>query len=386
MQNVIIFGSTGSIGVNALKVVKRLSDRFKVVGLSGRANIDLLAQQAKEFSVGTVVVPDITSALKLKKKNLSRKTKILIGIDGLVELAAGKEADIVLMAISTAAALAPLLAAIDAKKKIALANKESLVMAGNIVIKRAKQNGVSIIPVDSEHSAIFQCIGGANSEDIKNIYLTATGGPLRKLPYSKMRFVSPDEAVKHPRWSMGRKISVDSATMMNKGLEVIEAKWLFGVGIKDIKVLIHPEAVIHSMVEFKDGSVIAQMGITDMRLPIQYALIYPERINSGLEGLDFTRIKRLNFAKPDFVKFPCLELALEAANIDGTMPAVLNAANEELVNKFLAAKIKLTNIAEGVEKVMKKHHVVKNPSLDDILGADKWAREQILSSYAYTKG
>jgi len=376
MQNIIIFGSTGSIGVNALKVVRRLKDKFRVVGLSARANIELLAQQVKEFSPETVVVPDAQAA-GLDRKIPKSKTRILAGIDGLVELAIQKNADIALMAISTSAALKPLLAAIGAKKKIALANKESLVMAGGIVIKKAKQNNVSIIPVDSEHSAIFQCIDNEKLEYVKNIYLTATGGPLRKMPYSKMHLVRPEDAIRHPRWSMGKKISVDSATMMNKGLEVIEAKWLFNVNTENIKILVHPEAVVHSMVEFVDNSVLAQMAVTDMRLPIQYALTYPDRLNSGLPCLDFAAIKRLNFAKPDLKKFPCLGLAFEASKLDGTMPAVLNAVNEELVQKFLNNNIKLTDIAKGVEKVMKKHKVIKDPGLAEILEADKWAREQI---------
>lgn len=356
MKNVVIFGSTGSIGQNALKVIKRFKDRFKVLGLSANNNTELLALQAREFKPEFVVAKDE---------------------EGLVRLAGHKKADIILMAISGNAALAPLLAAVDAGKRIALANKEALVMAGSIIIKRARQSKASIIPVDSEHSAIFQCTDGAKHEHIKTIYLTATGGPLRKMPYSKMRFVSPDEAVRHPRWSMGKKISVDSATMMNKGLEVIEAKWLFDVDIKNIKVLIHPEAVIHSMVEFKDGAVIAQMGITDMRLPIQYALTYPERIDSGLPGVDFTRVKKLNFAAPDFKKFPCLQLAYEAAKSGGTMPTVLNAANEELVNDFLRGEIKLTDIAKGVERVMRKHKPLNNPSLADILDVDRWARGEV---------
>ena len=356
MKNLIILGSTGSIGRNALDVVRRFKSRFRVLGLSANNNTELLSAQAKEFKTEFVVAKDT---------------------DRLNWLAGHKDADIILVAISGSAALAPLLAAIETKKRIALANKEALVMAGGIIIKKAKQNNVSIIPVDSEHSAIFQCIDGAKAQDIKNIYLTATGGPLRKLSYSKMRLVSPDDAVKHPCWSMGKKISVDSATMMNKGLEVIEAKWLFGVDVKNIKILIHPEAVVHSMVEFRDGSVMAQMGITDMRLPIQYALVYPERIDSGLPGLDFARIGKLNFAKPDFKKFPCLELAYEAANAGGTMPAVLNAANEELVNKFLTSKIKLTDIVKGVEMIMKRHKVVKNALLNDIIEADKWARQEV---------
>jgi len=360
MKNLVILGSTGSIGRNAMDVVRRLKGRFRILGLSANNNAELLAAQAKEFKAKFIVAKDA---------------------DRLNWLAGHKEADIILMAISGSAALAPLLAAIGAKKRIALANKEALVMAGSIVTKRAKENNVKIIPVDSEHSAIFQCINTSNAGFVKNIFLTATGGPLRRMAVSKMRFVKPREAIRHPRWSMGRKISVDSATMMNKGLEVIEARWLFGVDIDNIKIIVHPEAVIHSMVEFLDGSVIAQMGITDMRLPIQYALTYPERVDSGLAGLDFAEIKRLNFCRPNFKKFACLELAYQAARTDETMPAVLNAANEELVQKFLNNRVKLTDIPKGVEKVMKKHRVVKNAGLEDILKADKWAREEVNACY-----
>ena len=384
MKNVIVFGSTGSIGVNALKVIKALKGRLRVIGLSANSNIELLKSQIAEFSPEIVAVSDAGSAASLRAKLKHKRFKILAGIDGLVELAAYKSADIVLMAISTSAALKPLLAAIDAKKSICLANKEALVMAGMIVTERARAKGVKIIPVDSEHSAIFQCLntssGAGGAGFIKNIYLTATGGPLRRLAASKMHLVPPHQALNHPKWPMGRKISVDSATMMNKGLEVIEARWLFGVDKDRIKILIHPEAVVHSMVEFLDGSCIAQLGITDMRLPIQYALTYPQRINAGLASLDFTQVKQLNFARPNFRKFPCLALAYEALKKDGTMPAVLNAANEELVAMFLDSKIRLTDIAKGVEGTMRKHKVVKNPNLNDILEADKWAREQILSS------
>ncbi|OIO79025.1 MAG: 1-deoxy-D-xylulose-5-phosphate reductoisomerase [Candidatus Omnitrophica bacterium CG12_big_fil_rev_8_21_14_0_65_43_15] len=356
MKNLVILGSTGSIGQNALDVVRRFKKRFKVLGLSANNNTDLLAAQAKEFKPEFVVAKDS---------------------DALIRLAGHKKADIVLMAISGSAALRPLIAAIDAGKKIALANKEALVAAGGIVMKRAKASGARIIPVDSEHSAVFQCIEGAKKSDIKNIFLTATGGPLKDTPAAKMRFVSPKQAIRHPRWSMGKKISVDSATMMNKGLEVIEANWLFGVDIDNIKIIVHPEAVVHSMVEFNDGSVIAQMGATDMRLPIQYALLYPERIASGLNGIDLAAIKKLNFLAPDFKKFPCIKLAYEAAKTGGTMPAVLNAANEELVAMFLDSNIRLTDIAKGVAKVMNKHKTVKNPGLTDILKSDKWAREEV---------
>lgn len=381
MKNVIVFGSTGSIGVNTLKVIRNLKDRFRVVGLAANANIDLLRLQIEEFAPEVVAVSDTQKAAELQHKVSPAAVKILNGKDGLLQLAANKAADIVVMAISTSVALEPLLAAIDSGKRIALANKEALVTAGNVITERARQRGAEIIPVDSEHSAVFQCIDGQNKKYLKNIYLTATGGPLRKIAISKMYLVSPLQAIKHPKWAMGKKISVDSATMMNKGLEVIEAKWLFGVDIDKIQVLIHPEAVVHSMVEFADNSVIAQMAVCDMKLPIQYALTYPERFASGIGRLDFSQLKKLTFTRPNFKKFPCLGLAYEAARAGGTMPAVLNAANEELVKMYLDGKIKLTDIAKGIEKAMKKHKVQQNPGLDEIRRADAWAREQVALCY-----
>ncbi len=373
MTGVIIFGSTGSIGCNALSVIRALKGRFKVVGLAGNANIDLLAKQVEEFTPEVVCAGDSVSADRLRR-SFNNKCRVLSGIDGLTQLAATPGAEIALMAISSSVALKPLLSAIDSGKKIALASKEALVMAGGIVIERARQKNTAIIPVDSEHSAIFQCINGTDVKYLSKIYLTATGGPLRKMAISKMRWVLPQQAMNHPKWSMGKKISVDSATMMNKGLEVIEAKWLFGIDLENIDILIHPEAIVHSMVEFIDSSVIAQMGVTDMRLPIQYALTYPDRIDTGLERLDFVRLGQLNFKRPNFKKFPCLELAYEAARQGGTMTAVLNAANEELVKLYLEGCIRLTDIAKNIEKVMKMHKTLSDPGLGDIINADNWAR------------
>jgi 1-deoxy-D-xylulose-5-phosphate reductoisomerase len=372
MKNVVVLGSTGSIGVNTLKVIKDFPARFKVIGLAANTNTELLKKQIAEFRPQAVCVADEKSAEAFCFKG----PKLLKGVDGLCALASNKDADIIVVAVATASALRPLLAGIDAEKRIALANKEALVSAGSIVSKRLKAKGVEIIPVDSEHSAIFQCLQG-HKKYLKNIYLTATGGPLRKLPMSKMQSVPAHEAIRHPKWSMGKKISVDSATMMNKGLEVIEARWLFGLDVENIKVLIHPQAIVHSMVEFSDGSVMAQMAVTDMRLPIQYALTYPERFSSELGRLDFAQVKRLDFAKPNFKKFPCLSLAYEAARQGGSMPAVLNAANEELVQQYLAGKIRLTDIAKSIEKVMKRHRAIKDPSLNEILGADNWARDEV---------
>jgi 1-deoxy-D-xylulose-5-phosphate reductoisomerase len=337
----------------------------------------LLKNQINEFSPEIVAISDQKKAMQFKKGLGAKGPRVFSGIEGLCQLASAKDIDIVVMAISTSSALRPLLASINAKKRIALANKEALVMAGGIISERLKLKGAQIIPVDSEHSAIFQCVDGQNKKYLKNICLTATGGPLRKIAISKMHLVPAHEAVNHPKWPMGKKISVDSATMMNKGLEAIEARWLFGLDVENIKVLIHPQAIVHSMVEFTDGSVMAQMAVTDMRLPIQYALTYPERLDSSLARLDFAQIKKLDFTKPNFKKFPCLDLAYEAARVGGSTPAVLNAANEELVNQYLDGKIRLTDIARGVEKVMKKHRTISDPGLSEILEADRWARDEV---------
>jgi len=379
MKKITILGSTGSIGQNALRVIAAHPERFSVYALAANANIAILKKQIERFKPQVVAVTDPVRALKLKSqlKGAHKSARILAGFDALVELAGSKSADAVLVALSGSCALRPLLAAIDAGRHIAMANKEAMVAAGGIITRRARKKGVKIIPVDSEHNAIFQCVNGHTQKDaLKRIYLTGSGGPLRKWPRSKMRDVTPAQAINHPKWKMGRKISVDSATLMNKGLEVIEAKWLFGVYQQKIEVLIHPEAVVHSMVEFIDGSIIAQLGATDMKLPITYAFSYPERLPNAHGILDFSKARNLNFERPDLKKFPCLELAYDAADRCGTAPCVLNAANEELVKLYLGHKIKFTDIPKYLEKVLKKHRVVKNPSLNALFEAEAWARSE----------
>ncbi len=375
MKKITVLGSTGSIGVNALDVIESNPQRFQVVALAAGTNIQLLKKQIERFRPQVVSVSSEQTAYELKK-NLSPKnrTKIVSQTAGLREVAAFAQADIVISAISGAAGLIPTLAAIEAKKDIALANKETMVMAGDIVTKKAKKNGVKILPVDSEHSAIFQCLQGQNYNNISKIVLTASGGPFFKYKKSDLKKVTLKQTLKHPQWKMGRKITVDSASMMNKGLEVIEAKWLFNLDINRIEVLIHPQSIVHSLVEFVDGALLAQMGIPDMRTPIAYALTYPERINNELPLLDLVKAKNLEFYQPDVKKFPCLRLAYEAGICGGTMPAVLNAANEIAVEAFLKEKIKFVDLPRIIDKVLNMHTSVNEPSLVDILHADEWAR------------
>lgn len=379
MNRIAILGSTGSIGVSTLDVISRLKDNFEVVAISADSNIKLLSEQAAKFHPKIVSVGD---ALLVKKaaKLLPSKTKIVFGLDGLSEIASRSDVDTVVAAISGTICLLPLIEAIRHRKKIALANKESLVSAGPLIMKLARANGVRMIPIDSEHSAIFQCLEGkANS--LSKIYLTGSGGPLLNVPKTKFDKLSRKFVLNHPRWKMGRKISVDSATMMNKGLEIIEAKYLFGVDDEYIKVLIHPEAVIHSMVELTDGTVFAQLGVPDMRVPIQYALTFPQRAGNAIERLDFSKVKKLSFLEPDVKKFPCLELARCAAAAGGTAPSVLCASDEEVVKSYLGGDIKFTDIPRIIEKVISRHKNIteREPAIYDILEADRWAREEARS-------
>ncbi|MFA5114576.1 MAG: 1-deoxy-D-xylulose-5-phosphate reductoisomerase [Candidatus Omnitrophota bacterium] len=375
MKRITVLGSTGSVGVNTLKVVRDFPEHFKVTGLSSNANSSLLYQQIKGFAPEAVAVVDHRAAMKLKAKLKGQKVKVLVGEDGLSELAGYRNADKVVLAISGSSALRPLLSAIDNGRVIALANKEALVMAGEIIMPRLLGRKSRLIPIDSEQSAIWQCLEGEEKTKLKRIYLTASGGPLRKRGLSSLKTACVKEVLRHPRWDMGRKISVDSATLMNKGLEVLEAMYLFGIAAKNIKVLVHPEAIIHSMVEFTDGVILAQLSATDMRIPIQYALSYPERLsNAAFPEVDFLRLRRLNFERPDLRRFPALGLAYLAAEERGTMPAVLNAANEVAVEAFLKNRIAFTGIAQTVESVMYSHKNTKKPSLADILAADEWAR------------
>ncbi|MCX5697374.1 MAG: 1-deoxy-D-xylulose-5-phosphate reductoisomerase [Candidatus Omnitrophica bacterium] len=376
MKRLVILGSTGSIGQNTLDVVRRFPDRFQVLGLSAYSNIDELCRQVREFRPGFVCVGNSRLAEKLGAK-ISPGIKLFCGEEGLLELAGLSSADEVVVAISGSQALGPLLSAIETGKDIVLANKEALVMAGPLVMQKARKHKISLKPVDSEQSAIWQCLDKQDKRNLKTIYLTASGGPLRKVPKGELRNISVPRALNHPRWKMGKKISVDSATLMNKGLEVLETMYLFGVGPQEIKVIIHPEAVVHSMVEFIDGVVMAQLSATDMRIPIQYALTYPERLACGSPaGIDFLKLRKLEFQEPDFKKFPCLGLAYTAARKQGGAPCVLNAANEVAVEAFLERRLAFNGLARVVERVLAKHRSIINSSLKDILKLDAWAREE----------
>jgi len=374
MKQIAIFGSTGSIGENTLSVLKSLKKEFKVAALTTNSNIRLLYSQIKEFNPHAVCVGNDTLALRLRSMLGRSEVRVLAGDSGLKELAASRGIDEAVIAISGASALQPLLTAIDSGKQIALANKEALVMAGYLLMRRAEKCRALIIPVDSEQSAIWQCLQGEERKSLKRVYLTASGGPLLGASVLELKKVSLKRVLRHPRWRMGKKISVDSATLMNKGLELLEAMHLFGLPAEKIKVLIHPQAIIHSMVEFTDGVLMAQLSATDMRIPIQYALSYPKRLSSSVKPLDFYALKRFDFAEPDFNKFPCLRLAYEAAKQGGTAPAVLNAADEVAVEAFLNKRIKFLDIPLTIEKALSRHKNKNNPSLNDILAADIWGR------------
>jgi 1-deoxy-D-xylulose-5-phosphate reductoisomerase len=375
MKRIAILGSTGSIGCNTLKVIKDLSARFQIVGLSTNSNTKLLYRQIKQYSPKVVAVADSSLADELKKK-INKKVKLLVGEQGLNSLVQDKRIDLIVVAISGSFALPPLIKAIEAGKTIALANKESLVMAGSLIMKKAKERNVKIIPIDSEQSAIWQCLEGRDMGSLKKIYLTASGGPLKDIDKRKFRNISIKQVLRHPRWKMGKKITVDSATLMNKGLELIEAMWLFGVDASRIEVIIHPQAIIHSMVEFIDGSILAQLSITDMRIPIQYALTYPDRLVNKLPSLSFLKLERLTFSQPDYEKFLCLRLAYQAAKAKGTLPCVLNAANESCVDAFLNRKISFYSIPRIIEKVMKRHKCTEAADIKEIIQAHVWAKKQ----------
>ena len=372
-KRIAVLGSTGSIGVNTLKVVERYPGLFTVTVLSAYTNTRLLQEQVRKFKPEHVAAESRT--LAGLKKSLPSTVKLHDACADLAHLAALKDVDVVVLAMRGAGALAPFLAAAKAGKTIAPANKEALVIAGDILMREARQHGARIIPVDSEQSAIFQCLDGQKNP-VRTVHLTASGGPLRDVPVSKFSSVTVKDILRHPRWDMGPKITVDSATLMNKGFEFIEAQRLFGLRHGQIKVVVHPEAIVHSMVEFEDGSLLAQLGVTDMRLPIQYALTYPDRLPTGLKRLDLAGLKRLNFQEPDLKKFPALGLAFEAAAAGGTLPCVLNAADEEAVDEFLKGKMAFTGIYKVVEKTVRRHKIVKSPTVADILAADTWARQE----------
>jgi len=377
MKNLSILGSTGSIGCNVLKIVEMFPERFSVKTLAAKSNTKLLAKQIKQFNPELAVVFDKSFAQDLKSMlPLKTKVEIMYGEDGYLTAAAYSSSDMIVIAIVGAAGLMPTLSAIEAEKTVALANKESLVMAGEIITKRAEQKGVQIIPIDSEHSAIFQCFAGHRREDIDKIFLTASGGPFLNMPVDIFDTISVEDALKHPTWQMGQKISIDSATLMNKGLEVIEAKWLFDLPLEMIHILIHPQSIIHSMVSYVDGAVIAQCGMPDMLGAIGYAISYPERLPLKQPSLDFASIGALTFDNPDFDKFPCLSISYEACRSGGTLPAVLNAANEVAVHAFLKKQIQFVEISSIIKQTMDKHTSITNPAISDILHADNMARKQ----------
>jgi 1-deoxy-D-xylulose-5-phosphate reductoisomerase len=376
MKRIAVLGSTGSIGKSTLDVIRKFPDKFRVAALSAHSNARLLAAQAREFKPELVCLTDEALAGSWKK---APKAKLFFGFSGLDELLRDRRIDMVVVAISGSSALRPLWKAIEEKKEIATANKEALVMAGPLINRLSARKRVKIIPIDSEQSAIWQCLEHEDRAKLKRIYLTASGGPFRQHSRAQLKKITVQDALTHPRWKMGRKITVDSATLMNKGLEVLEAMCLFGVGAEKIEVVIHPESIIHSMVEFIDGVVMAQLSVTDMRIAIQYAISYPERLPTAIKGIDFVKLKSLNFARPDLDKFPCLALALEAARKGGTMPAVLNAANEISVDAFMGKKIGFNSISGIIAKVMKLHRNFAEPSLRDVLDADKWARQEAIN-------
>ena len=377
MKNVVILGSTGTIGINALKVIDDLAPRYRVLALTAYNNFQLLEQQIKKFKPSWIAVSDAGyDYFKSGSSGIDKKHVLQVHRD-LEALVSRKDVDIVVIGMRGGGALKPFLSAVRHGKVVAPANKEALVMAGDILMNEARKHGARIIPIDSEQSAIYQCLEGEERKALKKVYLTASGGPLYSVDSARFDKLSVEDVLNHPRWKMGKKITVDSATLMNKGFEVIEAKHLFDLSVDKIEIIIHREAIIHSMVEFCDGSVLAQLGITDMRLPIQYALTYPDRLPSSLPSIDFFKIGQLTFAKPDYRKFPSLKLALSVARAGGTLPSVLNAADEEVVEAFLEKRITFPKIYKIVEKVVRKHANKMNPDIDQILGADRWAREEV---------
>lgn len=378
-KRVAILGSTGSIGSSALDVISRLKADFEVVALSADSNISCLAEQARSFRPKMITVGN-DSLIPEVKKLLPRGVRVSAGREGLNEIISRSDVDIVVMAISGTACIEPLVSAIIGGKRIALANKEALVSAGPIIMDLASRNRkAEMIPVDSEHSAIFQCIDRSDRRGVSKIYLTGSGGPLLDIPQKDFDRLSSKRVLDHPKWKMGRKISVDSATMMNKGLEIIEAKYLFGLDESAIEVLIHPEAIVHSMVEFVDGSVMAQMGSPDMRIPIQYALTYPHRLKGAAAPVDFVRTASLSFRRPDNKKFPCLDMARQAAKSGGTAPAVLCAADEEAVKWYLEGRIKFSDIPKVIGKVLAKNKSKTGLTIEGILDAVSWAKEETRS-------
>jgi len=383
MKRVILLGSSGSIGESTCKVARALPDKMKIVGLGVAKSTARVLEQAKEFGVNSIAVSDAQAAEKIKK-DLSAGTNFYPGIEGLAQMVEETEAEMVLVAIVGTAGLAPALAALKTGKDLAVASKEILVLAGSAVMAEAKKRKKQVLPVDSEHNAIFQCLQGADEKSVRKVILTASGGPFRKSSAAEMERVTVAQALKHPTWSMGKKITIDSATMFNKGLEMIEAHWLFGLPMSRVDVVVHPQSIVHSMVEFVDGSVLAQLSVTDMCFPIQYAVTYPERLPSGLPPLDLAKQGSLTFEAPDEKRFPALRLAREAGEQGGTLPGVFNAANEVAVEAFLEERVSFPRIWQMVESVMQAHQAEKNPGLEAIVAADQWARSKARESLRLT--
>lgn len=379
MKNIAILGSTGSIGTQSLDIIADYPDKFKVKALSCQSNIKLIREQAEKYRPEHIAVFSEKAYETLIKEGLSYPVQIHRGMEGLLYIAKLEGVDIVLTSVVGNIGLLPTVEAIKAGKDVALANKETLVTAGSIIMPLAKKHGVNILPVDSEHSALFQALQGNRVKDIRRLILTASGGPFRGKSREQLIEVKAKDALKHPNWSMGKKITIDSATLMNKGLEVIEAKWLFDVEADEIDVVVHPESIIHSMVEYHDSSIMAQMGLPDMKLPIIYALNYPERLETKLESLDFTKMNQLNFQVPDTETFPCLDLAYQALRAGGTMPTVLNAANEVLVYQYLNGEIGFYDIPDRIEKLMREHKNIQTPTIEDILEVDSETRRAALN-------
>ncbi|MBF1999617.1 MAG: 1-deoxy-D-xylulose-5-phosphate reductoisomerase [Synechococcales cyanobacterium M58_A2018_015] len=384
MKAITLLGSTGSIGTQTLEIVTQYPDQFRVVGLAARNNVDLLAQQIRQFrpEIAAICNADQLPLLRDALADLENPPILLAGEAGVAEVARYGDSEAVVTGIVGCAGLLPTIAAIEAGKDIALANKETLIAGGPVVLPLVQQYGVKLLPADSEHSAIFQCLQGVPEGGLRRILLTASGGAFRDLPVEQLASVTVADALKHPNWSMGRKITIDSATLMNKGLEVIEAHFLFGVTYDQIEIVIHPQSIIHSLIELQDTSVLAQLGWADMRLPLLYALSYPERIFTDWERLDLVKVGSLTFREPDHQKYPCMRLAYAAGRAGGTMPAVLNAANEQAVALFLEERIPFLDIPRLIETVCDRHHThnQSSPTLDDILAADAWARREVLAA------
>ena len=372
MKKIAILGSTGSIGTQTLDVVREHSDELQVVALAAGSNKERLKEQIKEFHPKLVSLSDEKKAQELKEELAGEQVEVVCGMEGLIEVAGADSADVVVTAVVGMMGILPTMEAIKKGKDIALANKETLVTAGHLIIPMAKEYGVSILPVDSEHSAIFQSLQGEPKAALDKILLTASGGPFRGKSAEFLETVTLEDALNHPNWSMGPKITIDSSTMVNKGLEVMEAKWLFGVDYSQIEVVIQPQSIIHSMVQYVDGALIAQLGTPDMRVPIEYALFYPERRSLSGDRLDFSKLSQITFEKPDYKVFRGLSLAIEAGKTGGTMPTVFNAANERAVAKFLKGEIKYTDIVRSIEKCMDAHKVSAHPDLEEILATEQW--------------